>query len=109
MNKVIFWDFDGTLAYMPKMFSSSLKAVLDEHEKDRQISAEEFLQYLQSGFPWQEPDKEYLHLRDTEVWWENICKIFVNAYKMIGVDDEKACMYAFETRKHIANPVYYSL
>ena len=109
MSKVIFWDFDGTLAYRPKMFSSSLMMVLDEYEKGHQITDESFVQWLQSGFPWHEPDKEYLHLKETEAWWDNICKVFERAYIMNGVLPEKACFYAKETRKHLIAPEHYRL
>ena len=74
MNKVMFWDYDGTLAYRLKMFSSSLNMVMDEYEKGHQITDESFVQWLQSGFPWHEPDKDYLHLCDPKAWWNNICR-----------------------------------
>ena len=38
IRKAIFWDFDGTSAYRPKMFSSSLKMVLDEYEEGHKIT-----------------------------------------------------------------------
>jgi putative hydrolase of the HAD superfamily len=109
VRKVIFWDFDGTLAYRPKMFSSSLRMVLDEHEKDHKITDECFGQWLQSGFPWHEPDKDHLHLRDPEAWWDNMCTVFERAYIMSGVLPEKACVYAKEARKHLVAPEHYSL
>ena len=109
VSKVIFWDFDGTLAYRPKMFSSSLKMVLDEYEKGHQINDESFGKWLQSGFPWHEPDKDYLHLRDPEAWWSNIYKIFENAYLLNGIASEKACAYARDTRKHLVAPEHYFL
>lgn len=109
MSKVIFWDFDGTLAYRPKMFSSSLRMVLDEFEKDHQITDENFVQWLQIGFPWHESDKDYMHLRDPEAWWNNICRVFERAYMMNGVVPEKACVYAKETRKYLVAPEYYNL
>ena len=92
MRKVIFWDFDGTLAYRPKMFSSSLRMVLDEHEKDHKITDECFGQWLQSGFPWHEPDKDHLHLRDPEAWWDNMCTVFERAYIMSEFSPESMCL-----------------
>lgn len=108
-SKVIFWDFDGTLAYRPKMFSSSLKMVLDEYEKGHQITDESLMQWLQSGFPWHEPDIEYLLLREPEAWWDNISRVFERAYVMNGVVPEKACFYAKEARKYLIDPEHYRL
>jgi putative hydrolase of the HAD superfamily len=88
MRRVIFRDFDGTLAYRPKMFSSSLRMVLDEHEKDHKIADESIAQWLRSGFPWHEPDKDYLHLCGPEAWWDSICKVFERAYVMNGVSPD---------------------
>lgn len=109
MSKVIFWDFDGTLAYRPKMFSSSLRMVLDEHEKDHKITDESFGKCLRNGFPWHEPEKEYLHLCDPEAWWDNLCRVFERVYIMNGILPEKACVYAKEARKHITAPEHFGL
>lgn len=91
------------------MFSSSLMMVLDEYEKGHKITDESFVQWLQSGFPWHDPDKDYQHLKEPEVWWENLCKVFERAYIMNGLMPEKACIYAKETRKYLVAPEYYSL
>lgn len=109
MKKVIFWDFDGTLAHRPGMFRSSLRMVLDEHEKDHNIDDDSIGECLQSGFPWHEPEKDYLHLRDPEAWWDNLCKVFERAYIMNGIMPEKACVYAKEARKYLVDPELFSL
>ncbi len=108
-RKTIFWDFDGTLAYRHKMFSSSLKMVLDEFEEGHKITDENIAQWLQSRFPWHEPEKDYLHLREPDLWWDNIYKIFERAYLMNGIASEKACLYAKEAQKYLIAPEHYSL
>lgn len=109
MRKVIFWDFDGTLAYRPKMFSSSLVMVLDAHGEGRQIAAESFEPWLKSGFPWQEPEKDYRSLKEPGAWWENLYPVFEKAYVMNGVLPEKAKIYAREVRRYLIAPGQYPL
>jgi len=83
--------------------------VLDEHEKDHKITEVCLEPWLRSGFPWLEPDKDYLHLRDPEAWWNNIYRIFEKAYIVNGVLPEKACIYAKEARKYLVVPEHYNL
>lgn len=108
-KKAIFWDFDGTLALRPKMFSSSLKMVLDEYEEGHKVTDEDLARWLRSGFPWQEPEKECLHPREPDVWWDSIYNIFERAYLMNGIVPEKARLYAKGARKYLIAPEYYSL
>lgn len=109
MNKVIFWDFDGTLTYRPRMFSGSLRMVLDEHVSGHGLTDESFSQGLQTGFQWHEPDKEYLHSREPEAWWSRLYPVFERAYCMNGIEAAKASFYAKEARKYLADPKYFSL
>lgn len=109
MSRVIFWDFDGTLAYRPKMFSTSLIMVLDKYEAGHSITGDSIVRWLQTGFPWLEPDGDYRDFCDTDVWWEKICKIFEQAFLEEGIAPDRACKYAQEARKYLAASEYYSL
>ena len=109
MSKVIFWDFHNTLAGSPRYFTSSLKRVLNDHEKGINVTDDDLLPWLESGFPWLEPDRDYLEFRDPEIWWTRILSIFENAFVMNGIPRDKAFFYAKETRKHVADPFIYKL
>jgi len=109
MNKVIFYDFHNTLAYRHKYFTTSVILVLDRYERGHAISHEHLLPYLQTGFPWLEPDKEYHHLKDPQKWWENIYPVFINALKAVNFSTEKAEFYTKEARKIMTGPGYYTL
>ena len=109
MDRVIFWDFDGTLVYRPKMFSTSLIMVLDKYEAGHNITGESIVRWIQSGFPWLEPEGDYRDFCDTEIWWAKICRIFEQAFLKEGISPEKACKYARETRELLAASQYYNL
>ncbi|MFA7674264.1 MAG: HAD-IA family hydrolase [Clostridia bacterium] len=109
MSKVIFWDFHNTLAGSPRYFTTCLKKVLDENEKGINVMDDDLFPWLDSGFPWQEPEKDYLEFKDPEAWWQKIYSIFEYAFVMNGIPEGKACIYAKEARKHIADPSVYKL
>ena len=53
------------------------------------------------GFPWQNYEKEYLYLTESNAWWKNAENIFIGCYKELGVDEEKAFEYAKEVREEL--------
>ena len=93
-EKVIFWDFDGTLAYQKGRFGRALFRVLNENEKEHNYKIEDIRPFLQDGFPWHNPEKSYLHLVDPKEWWNYVEQIFVKAYVGIGLDTDKAVKYS---------------
>ena len=56
MNRVILWDFDGTLAHRPGMWRGCLVETLDEHAPGHGIDPEELRPFLRTGFPWDSPE-----------------------------------------------------
>ncbi len=109
MNKVVFWDFDGTLSYRSTVFGSSLIMAMDEYKENHQMTEESFIPLLRGKFPWHETDKSYVHLRETESWWANIYKVLEQVFSQCGIPPEKAYKYARATRKYVIGPEYYSL
>lgn len=109
MSKVIFWDFHGTLAGSPQYFTTCLKKVLYDNEKEVNVTDDDLLPWLDYGFPWQEPENDYLEYADPEAWWQKIYSILEYAYVMNGIPEEKACVYTVEARKHLADPFIYKL
>lgn len=108
--RVIFWDFDGTLAFRPKMWTHSMRMVLDEYEGGHGIEDASLMQWLSTGFPWQEPGKEHHHLTGRpDLWWEGIYPAFERAFAMNGFSMEKSRRYAREVRKHLIAPEHYRL
>ena len=68
MDKLIFWDFQGTLAHNEWMFSKALFKVLCKYEPYTEIGIEDFKKISLVGFPWQQPEKEYVNLTSSDAW-----------------------------------------
>lgn len=102
--KWIFWDFDGTLAYREGNFSGAIKAVLDRHYQDNNIHQKHISTFLQSGFPWHNPEVGHEHLNTAELWWQNMEKTFSKVFVNLGVEKEKASEIAGEVRKEYVEP-----
>jgi putative hydrolase of the HAD superfamily len=109
MNKVIFWDFDGTLVTMPGLYRAAIMDVLNECEPGHCIDPEQIRPYLRSGFPWHTPGEPHLQLVDPELWWLNLECVFIRAYEGVGFDAGHAQKLAKQVRKHVIDPRRYVL
>ena len=89
MNKAIFWDFDGTLAKAPFLWSGSIKDALDVILSDSQITLEEVRNYTKAGFTWDSPEKDYSELIG-DLWWEYMLQYFNNIYLKLGLHRDLA-------------------
>ncbi|MEC9487940.1 MAG: HAD-IA family hydrolase [Halanaerobium sp.] len=92
MDKVIFWDFDGTLAFRNNMWSGAMHETLIEYDPECTHSKDDCSQFLQEGFPWQNPAREHTHITDPEEWWAEIIPIFAAGYRQLGYGNEAAEM-----------------
>ena len=78
----LLWDFDGTLAERPGMWSQCLADVTNDFMGTSQFQRESFVPYLAAGFPWHMPEVGHPELSDSVAWWsaleptlsEAICK-----------------------------------
>jgi putative hydrolase of the HAD superfamily len=108
-HKVIFWDFHGTLAYSPRLWSGSMKAVLDENEPDNGISVDDLAAYADGTYTWDFPDLSYTDLTDPDRWWALHEGIFERAYLENGIAPHKARAYSRMVRHQIVRPERYRL
>jgi putative hydrolase of the HAD superfamily len=101
MDKIIFWDFQGTLAHNDWMFSKALYKVLVKNDANTEISIDDIKKKQMKGFPWQDHEKEYIHLTDSAAWWQNAENIFTECYKSLGFVEEKAVGFAKQVREEL--------
>jgi putative hydrolase of the HAD superfamily len=101
MNKVIFWDFQGTLTFNDWMFSKALYKVLIKNDTNTEISVDDIKKKPIKGFPWQDHEKEYIHLTDSSAMWKNAEQIFINCYKSLGLLEKMAVIYAQQVREEL--------
>jgi putative hydrolase of the HAD superfamily len=104
MNRVIVWDFDGTLAHRPGLWRGCLTEVLDEHLPGHAIQPDDLLPFLRRGFPWDSPDIAHPELADPDAWWESLHPLLEAAYRGAGLDDEGARRLARLVRPLYTDP-----
>ena len=89
VNRVVFWDFDGTLARRHGMWSGALLDALRLVQPSTTVTAELLSPHLGSGFPWHTPDVTRAR-QSPEQWWATLAPTIVSAYAGAGVDAEHA-------------------
>lgn len=89
-DRVIFWDFDGTLAERPGLWSSCLLEVLDERMPGHGITRKAISVGLADGFPWHRYETPHPELCDPDVWWRTIGAVLVHALTNAGVPPTEA-------------------
>ncbi len=89
MNRVVFWDFDGTLARRQGMWSAALRDALRLVDPSTSVTAERLSPHLGSGFPWHTPDV-VRERQSPEQWWASLTPTIAAAYAGLGVGAEHA-------------------
>jgi putative hydrolase of the HAD superfamily len=99
-DRVLIWDFDGTLGHRPGHWSGAivdaLTDVLGPHEfGPAKISGE-----IRGGFPWHAPDVPHPLLADPDAWWRHMAQVLTAAIVRLGVDAPAAAAAAERVRPH---------
>jgi putative hydrolase of the HAD superfamily len=110
-EKVLFWDFDGTLGYRRGgMWSNALFQALIEKEPNCTITQEHFSPFLKIGFPWHEHEVTHTELNTSELWWSKLKKsVIIKAYVNLGYGEERAIELADLAHKKYTDINYWSL
>lgn len=114
-TKAILWDFDGTLSYPNRCFSSALYMAVSQFGYT--IEKHKTTEFLSTAYSWKNPDAIYID-RTWKVWWdtmfgkitafciENGIKVAdipeINArFREVLINAENYCLYddAIETLK----------
>ncbi|HHY97172.1 MAG TPA: HAD-IA family hydrolase [Firmicutes bacterium] len=108
-HPTIIWDFDGTLAHRPGMWSSALLQVLDDNEPGHQVEIAQIRHHLQRGFPWHQPDVPHPELSSPGAWWAAVEAIFAQTYHAVGLSWQRAVELSRLVRERIVDPCGYCL
>ncbi len=100
----ILWDFDGTLARRPGLWSGALLEVLDAHAPGHGITREELRSGLRDGFPWHEHQFGHEHLNTPEAWWVEVKQTLARALDGVGIDEGRARALAERLPGHYLDP-----
>jgi putative hydrolase of the HAD superfamily len=104
MDKVILWDFDGTLARREGLWRSALMQALDRHEPGHGIAPENLRGLLRDGFPWHEPERPHPELCEPEKWWARIEGLLARAFRAVGIAEDRAPQLARAARYAFIDP-----
>jgi putative hydrolase of the HAD superfamily len=103
-DRLALWDFDGTLAYRPGMWSGCVVEVLDMHDPAHAITLEMVRAGLRQGFPWHSPDEQHPYPGDPERWWEPVESLIANTLIQAGLQAERCADLAHAVRLRFTDP-----
>ena len=86
MDRVVLWDFDGTLGHRPGMWSGSLVSAMDRLDPDHGFGIDDVRPYLQQGFPWHTPEVAHPELNEPEEWWGSVGATLRLAFEKLGYE-----------------------
>ncbi len=85
---VLFWDFDGTLAYRDGRWTATLHDLLAAAGVD--VTYNGLRPYLSVGFPWDSPDSSHAEILKGRSWWEHMNLYFAEVCMRFGCDENLA-------------------
>ena len=88
-DRVVFWDFDGTLAQRENLWSGALLDAWRRVDDQTMGTVEQLRPHLRDRFPWHDT----LTVRAAQTpagWWAALHPMFVEAYTALGVDAVRA-------------------
>lgn len=105
MKKTVFWDFDGTLAEAPHLWSGAVFRASAPVAKKFGITFSAIRPLLWGKYPW-DAGGETPAPQD---WWPAMCETFSKAYQSFGVDEETAGRLSLIAKRLILSPESYRL
>jgi len=99
---IIFWDFDGTLAYSNHLWSTTVYNSLKEAAPNSKIEFPQIRKCMANGFTWHTPNKNHRDLIGNQ-WWEYMNNKIALDYISLGIDEKTASKAAQLVRKNIKN------
>lgn len=110
MDKVLFWDFHGTLTYPDSIWSVNLHKVLMREYPNCNISLDELRSATNDDiYPWERPHLDYLHIREPYLWWEYVGQIFNQTYLNLNLSPNEASRLTSMVREAILTPSNFRL
>lgn len=92
------WDFDGTLAWRPGLWSGCIIEILDEQEPGHGGTLELVRERMRDAYPWSRHQQPHTHLVDAEAWWASLTPALTGAIVACGVAERRAAALAGEVR-----------
>ncbi len=103
-ERLVLWDFDGTLAFRPGLWSGCVIEVLDARAPGHGVAIESVRAGLAGGFPWHRADQPHPHPGDSERWWEPVEGLIADTLARCGVERGECAELAREVRLRFIDP-----
>lgn len=107
--ELVMFDFDGTLAHRPGMWSKCLADVLAEHLPERNVTIDDVRPLLRHGFPWHTPEHHHTHVENPDEWWRMLQPTLERAFTALGADRAATPTLMSAVRSHYCNPRHFIL
>lgn len=88
-DRVVFWDFDGTLALREGRWSGALLDAWKLIDPTASATVDHLRPHLRDGFPWHTPQTTR-QVQSAAQWWAALRPMFVAAYTANGLDAAQA-------------------
>jgi putative hydrolase of the HAD superfamily len=103
-DRLVLWDFDGTLAFREGLWSGCVMEVLDARRPGHGIVVEDVRAGLSKGFPWHRPHERHPHPGDAERWWDEMEARIADALARAGVERGECAALARATHARFIDP-----
>jgi len=99
-DRVLIWDFDGTLGHRPGRWSGAVADALTDVLGPHDFGPGKISGEIGRGFPWHTPDVPHPRLADPDAWWRHMSLVVAAALGRLGVDAAAAAAAAERVRSH---------
>jgi HAD superfamily hydrolase (TIGR01549 family) len=99
-DRVLIWDFDGTLGHRPEHWSGAIADALTDVLGPHQFGPAKISGEIGHGFPWHAPDVPHPLLADPDAWWRHMSQVLAAAIGRLGVDAAAAAAASERVRPH---------
>lgn len=109
-EKVLFWDFHGTLTEPDSLWSRSLFRAALAVFPDCGLELAQVRACLDNdGFPWHHPERDYRGLANPEAWWDYVNRLFYTTLDRLGFSQDEADRIVPLVRPQLTDPAYFRL
>ncbi|HTB35084.1 MAG TPA: HAD-IA family hydrolase [bacterium] len=84
-ERVLLWDFDGTLGWREGGWTGTLLALLQEQGWALDVSADQLRPHLSQGFRWDLHHRAHAPATDPDLWWRELEPVLRRAVTQVGV------------------------
>jgi putative hydrolase of the HAD superfamily len=103
-DRLVMWDFDGTLACRPGLWPGCVMEVLQARNAAHGVVVDQVRAGLQDGFPWHRADEPHPHPGNAERWWEAVEDLIAKALAGAGIERAECAELARATRARFIDP-----